>query len=145
MMFNPRPTSLELGLNQTGNDLMSLLTPIITSPLINSPEYMKYLFCNNYYPPPQQQLQEHLIHHPHQQQPHLEHGQQIQPNHLKRELTDEERLRNKRERNRRAAANCRRRKDEKLHQLEIENLELKETVSKLQSELAAKKIRNKVE
>lgn len=43
-------------------------------------------------------------------------------------LTDEERLRNKRERNRRAAANCRRRKDERLKQLEDENESMRKTV-----------------
>ena len=160
-MFNQRPTSLGLGPNQTGSDLMSILTPIITSPMINSPEYMKYLFCNNYYPSPQQQQQQFQQHQQQnqqqqpqvqpqpqqapqepqqqqQQQPQSENRQQSQPNQLKKQLTEEERLRNKRERNRRAAANCRRRKDEKLRQLEKENSELRETISKLQSALAAR-------
>lgn len=70
---------------------------------------------------------------------------------IKPRLTDEERIRNKREKNRKAAANCRRRKEEKLQQLgeenrqkdeklrklETENNELKMTIASLQAELAS--------
>lgn len=48
-------------------------------------------------------------------------------------LSEEEKIRNKRERNRRAAANCRRRKDEKLKQLSDENTELRKTIENLQN------------
>lgn len=54
----------------------------------------------------------------------------------KSQLTDEDRLRNKRERNRKAAANCRRRKEEKMKRLENEIDELKKTINSLQATLA---------
>lgn len=61
-------------------------------------------------------------------------------------LTDEERIRNKRERNRKAAANCRRRKDEKLRVLQEENDELRKQIARLQATIknltAAQQIKN---
>lgn len=67
----------------------------------------------------------------------LETRSQIGPTRSK--LTDEERARNKRERNRKAAADCRRRKDEKLKALAKENDELRMTIESLQAELASLK------
>lgn len=50
---------------------------------------------------------------------------------------DEERLRNKRERNRRAAANCRRRKEDKIRQLEGENQQLRRELDELRLYLSS--------
>lgn len=56
---------------------------------------------------------------------HLRNGQKI--------TVEEMRLRHKRERNRRAAANCRRRKEEKIRQLEEENSMLKREIEDLKA------------
>lgn len=50
--------------------------------------------------------------------------------------SEEERLRNKRERNRRAAANCRKRKEERIKSLEAENKELRRTIAELEARLS---------
>jgi len=53
----------------------------------------------------------------------------------KRPMTEEEKLKHKRERNRRAAANCRRRKEERIKQLQEENDHLQKIIRELQARL----------
>lgn len=93
----------------------------------------------------------HQLQQPSQQQPttlqiqqELSRQLEVQPKDDVRrsKLSDDERLRNKRERNRKAAANCRRRKDEKLKKLEEENQELRRTIESLQAALNALQSQN---
>lgn len=49
-----------------------------------------------------------------------------------KQLSEEERLKNKRERNRKAAANCRKRKEDKIRRLEYENSELRKKIANLE-------------
>lgn len=72
-----------------------------------------------------------------QQQPYTDTDASFVESKPRVRLSDEERLRHKRERNRRAAANCRRRKDEKLRSLEEENAELRKTIDNLQASVVS--------